>query len=176
MTAPSFYTGVDGSFDYTNMSGGRLGYGHVEVDRVSGNILNGSYLDEILIGGSAAETLNGGAGDDVLVGRGGDDTLSGGNDALVMAGDDGADTFLWMNGDTGTDTVTDFFLSDSDPDTPDDVLNIADLLNDGGALDGLDDAALTAALDGQYVSIAAGTDTVVSIFSNGIGWYTGPGD
>ena len=162
------FTGADGSFTYTNMSGSSMDTAIVDVDEITGNIINGSYLDEILIGGSAAETLNGGAGDDVLVGRGGDDTLSGGDSALV-AGDDGADTFLWLRGDTGTDTVTDFFLSDNDPDTPDDVLNIADLLNDGGALDGLDDAALTAALDGQYVSIAAGTDTVVSIFSDGSG-------
>ncbi|MGB5441855.1 MAG: VWA domain-containing protein, partial [Gammaproteobacteria bacterium] len=157
-----------GSFDYTNTSGGGSDTATVDVTVVSGNILNGDFLDEVLIGGSVGEELNGGAGDDVLVGGGGNDTLSGGNSSLAT-GDDGADTFLWMNGDTGTDTVTDFFLSDSDPDTPDDVLNIADLLNDGGALDGLDDAALTAALDGQYVSIAAGTDTVVSIFSNGIG-------
>ncbi|MDX2456170.1 MAG: VWA domain-containing protein, partial [Gammaproteobacteria bacterium] len=169
------FTNTDGSFVYTNTSGsGNSDTAVVDVDQITGNIINGSYLDEILIGGSAAESLNGGAGDDVLVGRGGNDTLSGGND-LLATGDDGADVFLWMNGDTGTDTVTDFFLTDTDPDTPDDVLNIADLLVDEELLDHSTDALLAAALDGDYISIATGLDTTVTIFSDGGGSGT-PGD
>ncbi len=53
------------------------------------------------------DIINGGAGDDTIIGQGGDDTLTGGS---------GADTFVYnlSNGSEGTDTITDFDLSDGD--------------------------------------------------------------
>jgi hypothetical protein len=41
----------DGSFVYTNTADGKSDTGNVDVDHVNSNTLNGSYLDEILIGG-----------------------------------------------------------------------------------------------------------------------------
>ena len=62
------FTNADGSFVYTNTSGTQSADGRVSVDHVSGTTLTGTYLDEILIGGTASETLNGGAGNDILIG------------------------------------------------------------------------------------------------------------
>ncbi len=42
---------LDGSFIYTNTTGSSSDDASVSVDRVSGNVLTGTYLDEILIGG-----------------------------------------------------------------------------------------------------------------------------
>ena len=71
------------------------------------NLIGSDYNDTLtgdgnanrLEGGLGNDTLNGGGGDDVLIGGRGDDTLTGGA---------GADTFLWQQGDTGHDVVTDF--------------------------------------------------------------------
>ncbi|WP_273149901.1 beta strand repeat-containing protein, partial [Methylophaga thiooxydans] len=60
-----------GSFVYTNTAGARSDDGNVSVERQSGDTIQGDYLDEILIGGSGAETLNGGAGNDILIGGNG---------------------------------------------------------------------------------------------------------
>ncbi|MEC9313503.1 MAG: type I secretion C-terminal target domain-containing protein, partial [Pseudomonadota bacterium] len=57
-----------GSFVYTNTAGDRSDDGNVRVTRTGGTTLQGGYLDEILVGGSAKETLNGDAGNDILIG------------------------------------------------------------------------------------------------------------
>ena len=129
--------------------------------------------DDLLIGGDNNDTLDGGAGDDlllggrgndILVGGSGDDLLSGGRGNDSMTGGDDNDTFLWFEGETGIDTIADFNTT-----TEEDVLNIADLLNDMGALDGLSVPELVTALEGNYLSIATGTSTTVSVFSDGGG-------
>jgi hypothetical protein len=94
----------------------------------------------------------------------GDDLLSGGRGNDSMTGGDDNDTFLWFEGETGIDTIADFNTT-----TEEDVLNIADLLNDMGALDGLSVPELVTALEGNYLSIATGTSTTVSVFSDGGG-------
>ncbi|MGL6287814.1 VWA domain-containing protein, partial [Aeromonas hydrophila] len=60
---PSAY---DGSFNYTNST--TTDPAKVFVDVQSGSTLTGSYLDEVLIGGSGNDTLNGNAGNDILLG------------------------------------------------------------------------------------------------------------
>jgi hypothetical protein len=134
---------------------------------------NGSTGDDLFIGGGDNDTLDGGAGEDlllggsgndILVGGSGDDLLSGGRGSDSMTGGDENDTFLWFEGETGTDTITDFNTT-----TEEDVLNIADLLNDMGALDGLSVPELVTAIEGNYLSIATGTNTTVSVFSDGGG-------
>ena len=64
--------------------------------------LDGTALDDMIIGGHGANALIGGAGDDILMGGAGADTLTGGegSDVFVFAPDDAADTV--------TDTITDF--------------------------------------------------------------------
>jgi hypothetical protein len=80
-----------------------------------GKLLEGSALDDNILGGD---------NDDILIGGGGDDILVGG---------DGKDTFVFRGEDAGTtttpavDTVKDFSVDDVD------VLDISDLLADGSA-------------------------------------------
>ncbi|MFM5587005.1 type I secretion C-terminal target domain-containing protein, partial [Aeromonas rivipollensis] len=125
---PSTY---QGSFNYTNST--TTDTAKVFVD-VQGSTLTGSYLDEILIGGSGDETLNGNAGNDILLGGGGIDTLNGGdgNDILVggtgsdtLTGGGGKDTFKWQAGDAGgTDIIKDFTTGANG-----DVLDLSELLS-----------------------------------------------
>ncbi|WP_281368212.1 VCBS domain-containing protein [Simiduia aestuariiviva] len=83
------------------------------VGEAGDDLLNGGTGDDILYGGEDQDTLIGGEGNDTLFGGRGDDTLTGGN---------GSDTFAWVNGNIGTDVVTDFNQADGD------ILNLADLL------------------------------------------------
>ncbi len=64
----------------------------------AGGSLTGGALDDILVGGMAADTLEGAAGADILIDGGGSDTLTGGA---------GADLFVF-DADGQTDVVTDF--------------------------------------------------------------------
>jgi serralysin len=81
----------------------------------------GNGLDNVMVGGSGANTLDGGAGNDTLYGYGGNDTLLGniGNDSLYGgAGNDRLDGGIgndWLCGGLGVDTLTggtgaDFFV------------------------------------------------------------------
>lgn len=64
--------------------------------------LLGEAGNDVLGGGAGSDVLQGGAGKDVLKGGAGNDTLTGGG---------GADTFVFVNGQTGQDTVKDFSAS-----------------------------------------------------------------
>jgi Ca2+-binding RTX toxin-like protein len=82
----------------------------------------GNALDNVITGGSGADTLAGVDGDDQLVGNGGadaldggngDDLLIGGNGADVMTGGADADTFRWSSQfesglGASADRITDF--------------------------------------------------------------------
>jgi len=80
----------DGSFSYTNNAGGQSENGNVYVNQVSGDEIEGSYLDEILVGSdNQSDTLDGNAGNDILIGG---DGVTGGPvarqvNADVRAGD-----------------------------------------------------------------------------------------
>ncbi|NMY52660.1 retention module-containing protein [Pseudomonas sp. WS 5011] len=91
-----------GSFVYTN-SVSASDTGVVEVVRTSGSTINGTFRNEILVGGSEGDTLNGNDGDDILIGKGGNDNLNGGN---------GNDTYYFGLAD-GTDTIVDGAGTDS---------------------------------------------------------------
>jgi YD repeat-containing protein len=104
-----------------------------------GHVAVGTDLDEVLIGDSGVDILVGGRGDDILIGNNGNDT---------MTGDSGADVFIWSEGESGTDIITDFDIGEKD------VLNIADLLGDKAA-----------DLD-AYLSITPGADTMITIIGD----------
>ncbi|MDD0972561.1 retention module-containing protein [Pseudomonas fontis] len=70
--------------------------------------LIGSDYNDTLTGDNNANLLVGGKGNDTLVGGGGDDTLIGGPGNNTLTGGAGADTFLYQQGNTGHDLVTDF--------------------------------------------------------------------
>ncbi|MFQ2637201.1 beta strand repeat-containing protein [Aeromonas caviae] len=93
----------EGSFNYTNNT--TTDTAKVYVDVQSGLTLTGSYLDEILIGGSGNDTLNGNAGNDILLGGLGNDTLNGGEGNDLLIGGAGNDT---LNGGNGNDTASYF--------------------------------------------------------------------
>ncbi|MDX7799553.1 retention module-containing protein [Aeromonas caviae] len=97
---PSSY---EGSFNYTNST--TTDTAKVYVDVQSGLTLTGSYLDEILIGGSGNDTLNGNAGNDILLGGLGNDSLNGGEGNDLLIGGAGNDT---LNGGNGNDTASYF--------------------------------------------------------------------
>ncbi|MCG9720872.1 type I secretion C-terminal target domain-containing protein [Shewanella sp. Isolate7] len=88
--------------------------------------LHGGSGDDMLLGGQGSDMLIGGAGEDILIGGLGDDTLTGGTGKA----DNEADTFVWQQGDTGTDHITDFDINQ-------DKLDLSDLLQgeNGGNLE-----------------------------------------
>ncbi|MGE6650493.1 Ig-like domain-containing protein, partial [Shewanella colwelliana] len=81
------------------------------------DLLFGQGGDDTLDGGTGSDHLIGGSGSDTLIGGLGDDTLTGGTDA---------DTFVWQQGESGTDHITDFDINQ-------DKLDLSDLLtNENG--------------------------------------------
>jgi len=74
------------------------------------------------------DLLIGGGGDDIIYGQEGNDTIHGGEGDDILSGGSGADTFVWEQGDAGTETspavdkVIDFNVEEGD------VLNLSDLL------------------------------------------------
>jgi hypothetical protein len=91
-----------GSFTYTGSTTSPNGSdtGVVTINRQSSLTLNGTGLDEILIGRDGANnTINGYEGNDVLIGGDGNDVLTGGAGLDLMVGGGGNDTFNLANGD-----------------------------------------------------------------------------
>ncbi|WP_242487253.1 Ig-like domain-containing protein [Pseudomonas sp. TH15] len=70
--------------------------------------LVGSNFNDTLTGDNNNNVINGGLGNDILNGGGGDDLLIGGMGNNTMTGGPGADTFQWLKGNSGHDTITDF--------------------------------------------------------------------
>jgi len=122
----------------------------------SGNdALSGNGGNDTLTGGSGNDTLEGGDGRDWLFGDAGNDSLFGGGGNDTLNGGDGADTFGWLAGDTGRDTVEDFDRGEGD------VLDFSTLLvgYDAGS-DTLSD----------YLSFKEkGSDTIVKVDADGTG-------
>ncbi|MFV0302836.1 MAG: calcium-binding protein [Paracoccus sp. (in: a-proteobacteria)] len=86
------------------------------------NVIGRSGNDTIT-GSSGANKLEGRDGNDTLIGGDGDDLLLGGNGSDTLSGGSGADTFRLLNGESGTDTISDFNTGQGD------VLDLADLLD-----------------------------------------------
>jgi VCBS repeat-containing protein len=79
------------------------------TDTIS-NIENlvGSDFNDTLTGDNNNNVINGGLGNDILNGGGGDDLLIGGMGNNTLTGGAGADTFQYLKGNSGHDTITDF--------------------------------------------------------------------
>ena len=133
----------------------RTGSGDDRIDGGSGNdkIWTGDG-DDTLIGGIGNDILSGESGDDLLIGGAGDDTLNGGS---------GADTYQFSGADAGdTDTIVGFNVGQGD------VLDLRELLLDDGSLAAAsDNSELAAALD-DYLNVSTnGSDTTITVDSNG---------
>lgn len=93
-----------GSFSYQASLGGEVvGSADVHLLRDPGSVLEGSYLNEILVGRDRDSTLKGHDGDDILIGGSGDDVLDGGWGDDILAGGAGDDTLI---GGAGNDTAS----------------------------------------------------------------------
>ncbi|MBC5765443.1 M10 family metallopeptidase C-terminal domain-containing protein [Ramlibacter albus] len=66
-------------------------------------VIDGGNGDDLVVGGTSADTLLGGAGDDYIVGRDANDSISGGAGDDMLAGDAGDDT---LSGGAGVDLVS----------------------------------------------------------------------
>jgi len=108
----------------------------------------GTEGNDILIGSNQIDVLDGAAGNDVLNGLAGDDDLVGGI---------GSDTFVFSNGDTGTDTIQDFSAADGD------VLDLTDLLS--AVFVAAEDGA---SLDGYLNFSVSGSDAVIEVDVDGV--------
>jgi hypothetical protein len=148
-------TDLDGD---TDVLGDHLTVTMLDPDDVVSADATGIDTDSgvVLVGNGADDSLIGGEGDDILIGGRGDDSLEG-------AG--GNDSFVWLAGETGSDTVSDF-------DNPfggaggQDVLDLSQLL---AGIDSLPDLGgltssidIASALDG-YLSVTTGTDSIISV-------------
>jgi serralysin len=104
--------GIDTVF--TSLSSYRMGNNIENLTYTGASTFSGAGngLDNVMIGGSGANTLDGGAGNDILYGYGGNDTLLGniGDDTLYGgAGNDRLDGGIgndWLYGGLGADTLT----------------------------------------------------------------------
>lgn len=80
------------------------------------DLLSGGLDNDALYGGDGSDDLRGGQGNDSISGDAGDDILTGALGDDVLTGGSGADTFSFITGagalDFGTDTVTDFVVSE----------------------------------------------------------------
>lgn len=104
----------------------RLIRGTAEVDNLTGtsgddyingfkgdDTLKGLSSDDLLRGGTGNETLFSGKGRDLLLGGYGSDTLFGQKGSDLLTGGRGSDLFV-LSTNQGTDTITDFNLSQQD--------------------------------------------------------------
>ncbi|MFN3826112.1 MAG: calcium-binding protein [Micavibrio sp.] len=127
----------------TNSNGADMIYGGGGNDTISGylgsdTLFGGDGNDTIYGGGSGStyygETdtnyLYGQAGDDVMQGSNGSDFLYGGDGSDSLRGRNGADTFIFLNGETGIDTIVDFTTGQGDAIDISDLLSLYDPLND----------------------------------------------
>jgi Ca2+-binding RTX toxin-like protein len=159
-----------GSFIYTDTAATVHSDANVTVVSDVNGSIDGTFLDEILIGGAKADTINGGAGNDILIGGAGNDKLNGGdgNDILVggsgndtLSGGLGADVFKWSLGDqnaSAVDHVTDFNTATIA--TGGEVLDLRDLLqgeHSGAVMHG---TALSGSLD-QFLKFEMSGSTLV---------------
>jgi VCBS repeat-containing protein len=100
------------------------------------------------------DKLFGGNGNDILFGQGGDDILVGGKGDDIMFGGTGKNTFVWQQGDSGSDVVKDFNKGTSNS------LDLSDLLQGENGNDVTD---LT-----KYLQITNdGKDTTIQVSSTG---------
>ncbi|MFK3798211.1 retention module-containing protein [Pseudomonas sp. NPDC088444] len=104
--------------------------------------------------GDGNDTLLGGNGDDILFGQGGNDTLIGGKGNDILFGGAGTNTFVWKQGDTGSDVIKDWNKGSSN------TLDLSDLLQ---GENGNDDANIAKFLQINKV----GSDTYLEVSTTG---------
>lgn len=102
-------TGGTGDDAIVGMAGNDTLHGGDGADQ-----LRGGDGNDALYGDAGNDVLWGNAGADTLSGGTGNDTLSGGDGADSLTGGSGADTFVFRQGETGSDTISDFSTTGGD--------------------------------------------------------------
>jgi Ca2+-binding RTX toxin-like protein len=118
------------------------------------------------VGDDGIWTLIGSSDDNRLETSEGDDTLEGGGGSDTLIGNGGSDTFVFKQGETGTDTITDFDLSEGDK---------LDLTSYGITTEEAAEALMTDSAGGVNVTIDGSlivtmTGTTVADFTAADGW------
>lgn len=99
----------DTKVGYRNVA---LGGGIAEIPVA--RVIQGTDINEMLLGGVGTDRLIGGKGNDTMLGRGGNDDFLGGAGADVLTGGPGRDHFIYTDlqdspaGETERDRITDF--------------------------------------------------------------------
>ncbi|ELS05398.1 VCBS repeat-containing protein, partial [Xenococcus sp. PCC 7305] len=99
------------TFSYTISDGNLTDTGTVTIAIATNQVINGTNLDDTVIGGAGKDTLYGLDGNDLLLGQDNDDRLIGGNGNDVLNGEAGADILLGrnnhdtLNGGIGADVL-----------------------------------------------------------------------
>ncbi|MGH8382145.1 retention module-containing protein [Pseudomonas sp.] len=103
------YAGAGGGVTVSLASAAAQNTGGAGTDTLTGieNLIGSDYNDA-LTGDGNANLLKGGLGNDTLNAGGGNDVLAGGPGNNTLTGGTGNDIFLWQQGNTGRDLVTDF--------------------------------------------------------------------
>jgi Ca2+-binding RTX toxin-like protein len=130
----------------------------VTVSRVSGTIIDGTGLDDILIGNGTIDQLFGYAGKDVLIGNEANDTLNGGLGDDLLLGGAAKDTITYVAGD-GADIV--------DGGDGNDTMSISGTSNDdilgvvvsGGVIAGVGGGSVVS-VETFTLNLGAGNDTL----------------
>ena len=125
----------------------------------SNDTLTGTSGNDWIFGHDGNDNLSGLLGNDALVGGNGDDTLNGGPGNDLLSGGAGNDSFVWNNGDTGVDRITDF--------TP----GGADHLDLTQLLEGVGTTPSGSSLTG-YLNMAFGASTTITVDPDGSGGKT----
>lgn len=131
--------------------------------------------DDVIVTGPSIDWVYSGAGDDSISTGNGDDFIEAGegNDVLqgrggsdILTGNGGADTFVFADGEVGTDTITDFNLGEGDK---------LDLSSYGITTEEAAEALMSDSSNGVIVTIEGNaivtlTATTVADFAAADGW------
>jgi Ca2+-binding RTX toxin-like protein len=154
------YNLMDGT---SGVTGGTLETAFANIENIKIGYLwtTGEYVGSTsnwtLIGTDGVNNLESSEGNDILEGRGGSD---------ILTGNGGADTFIFRDGEQGTDTITDFDLSEGDK---------LDLTSYGITTEEAAEALMTDSAGGVNVTIDGSlivtmTGTTVADFTAADGW------
>ena len=132
---------------------------HDDADGGGGNdYIEGGNGKDIIYGGVGDDTLLGGNGKDELWGELGNDRLDGGNGNDLLSGGEGGDIFV-LSPDMGTDTITDFSLTEGDRLGLSQDLNFASLVFENNYI--VYDSAIMAMLTGFDATSLSNNDFVL---------------